>query len=843
MAVGTPDAAAVAADGSGPRQVTPAPVLAERPEPAARRLLRRAAWPAWADAAAVVGVTLVVLLQLHPELLVVATTTAGGDTGGHVALPHVLEHTLLPQWRLTGWDPSWYDGFPIYTFYFPLPGMLVAALDTVLPYAVAFKWVTVLGSLTLPVSAYAFGRLAGFRRPAPAALAAATLPFLFETSFSIYGGNLLSTLAGEFSYSLSLSFALLFLGVVAAGLRSGRHRALAAVLFAATLLSHLLPALFAAAGAVVLLVLDADLGRALGRRLRAATARRRWLGRLGWAVVAGILGVGLSAWWLLPFATGQAYTTNMGYTKVFGYPHLLFPGSFRWVLAVDLVAVAAMVLRRSRMALFLVIMALLSAAAVIVDPPGKLYNVRFLPFWFLCLYLLAGYGLAEVVTAGARWARRRRLAAWVVAVGDRTAGADALAWAPGMRITRFRRPMPPAAPAGAVAGPLLALAAALLVVLPPIVLPASSLAAVGITVGPDHPSDWAAWNFSGYERKADYPEYRAVLDMMRTAGATDGCGRAMWEYDASLNRFGTTMSLMLLPYWTDGCIGSMEGLLFESSSTTPFHFINQNELSVSPSNAVVGLPYGGLDVPLGIEHLQMLGVRYLLASSPTVQQAAAADPAATLVAQTGPWTTSYNGQPLSTTWKLYRIADTQLVVPLAAQPVVWEGVGPSQASWLDPAVAWYDDPARWGVVPAADGPASWTRVPIGAPNPPRTAEPPVVVSGITQSADRISFHVDRVGVPVEVRVSYFPNWQATGATGPYRVAPNLMVVVPTAHDVTLTYGRSGSDVVGGLVSLASAAGAAVLAVRERRRRRGPGRRTRAGGAPADGAQGPAGSMA
>ena len=56
----------------------------------------------------------------------------------------------------------------------------------------------------------------------------------------------------------------------------------------------------------------------------------------------------------------------------------------------------------------------------------------------------------------------------------------------------------------------------------------------------------------------------------------------MWEYDPSLNRFGTTMSLMLLPYWTNGCIDSMEGLLFESSATTPFHFINQNELSVTP---------------------------------------------------------------------------------------------------------------------------------------------------------------------------------------------------------------------------------------------------------------------
>ena len=132
-------------------------------------------------------------------------------------------------------------------------------------------------------------------------------------------------------------------------------------------------------------------------------------------------------------------------------------------------------------------------------------------------------------------------------------------------------------------------------------------------MGANQPSAWAEWNYSGYEQKPDYPEFQAVIKMMAKVGAQQGCGRAMWEYDPSLNRFGTTESLMLLPYFTNGCIDSMEGLLFESASTTPFHFINQNELSPNPSDAVVGLPYGGLDVPLGIQHLQQLGVRYLLA--------------------------------------------------------------------------------------------------------------------------------------------------------------------------------------------------------------------------------------
>jgi hypothetical protein len=775
-------------------------------------MTQRTAWPAWTNAVAIVGVMVVVLTQMHPNLLFLNTTTAGGDTGAHVALPAYLESHLLNHGQLTGWDPGWYDGFPLYTFYFPLPGLLTVLLNGFFTYDIAFKLVTVAGSLLLPLCAWAFGRLAGLRDPGPGCLAAATLPFLFEPSFSIYGGNLLSTLAGEFSFSLSLSLSLLFLGVVAAGMRTGRHRGLAAALLAATLLCHLIPALFAVAGAAVWLVLDADVTRMFAGGVRAAAAGRRWLRRLWWAAVAGILGLGLTAWWLLPFTTEQAYTTNMGYTKVFGYPHLLFPESARWVLAADLVGLVAMVVRKNRVALFLVVMGAVSALAMIVDPASKLYNVRFLPLWFLCMYLLAGYALAEVVALVARWWRRRRLNIWVRSVRARLGSADERDWAPGMRVTRFRRPVPVAVAAGAVVGPLIALAAVCLAVVPPLVLHSSTLKKVGITVGANQPSSWAEWNYSGYERKPDYPEFQAVMQMMSSVGATHGCGRAMWEYDPSLNRFGTTESLMLLPYFTNGCIDSMEGLLFESASTTPFHFINQNELSPDPSNAVVGLPYAGLNVALGIQHLQQLGVQYLLASSPTVQQAAAADPSATLVGSTGPWSTNYNGEPLDTTWKVYRISDTSLVVPLANRPVVWKGVGPDQSSWLTPAVDWYDHPSRWNVVPAANGPAAWTRVPIGAKTVPTVHEPTTTVSDIRQTDEGISFHVDKVGTPVEVRVSYFPNWRATGAQGPWRVAPNLMVVVPTSHDVTLTYGSVPADYVGQLITVVSLVAVIVLGI-------------------------------
>ena len=59
--------------------------------------------------------------------------------------------------------------------------------------------------------------------------------------------------------------------------------------------------------------------------------------------------------------------------------------------------------------------------------------------------------------------------------------------------------------------------------------------------------------------------------------------------------------------------------------------------------------------------------------------------------------------------------------------------------------------------------------------------------------DTISFDVTKPGTPILVKVSYFPNWKVSGAEGPWRVGPNLMVVVPTSESVTLSYGTSVID--------------------------------------------------
>ncbi|MDP8986934.1 MAG: 6-pyruvoyl-tetrahydropterin synthase-related protein, partial [Actinomycetota bacterium] len=674
--------------------------------------------------------------------------------------------------------PDWYAGFPAYHFYMVLPSLAIVALDVVLPYNVAFKLVTVSGLLALPVAAWALGRLARLPFPGPALLAVATVPFLFDRSFTIYGGNVASTLAGEFAFSISLALAVVFLGLVLRGLETGRHRVSTAVVLALCALSHVIPAIFAAVGALLALGLHADRSR------------------LRWLAPTGVVGALLTAFWTVPFVLRRPYLNDMGWEKLTSYWESLLPGrlgstltralgneatadiagDMTWVALLAAVGVVTSLLFRRRLGILLALLALAFAVGFLVAPQGRLWNARLLPFWYLCLHLLAAVAVSELASS---------LAAVVA-----------------------RRPERPVR-AVVLGVPVAATVAVLVVVgLPLRSLPFGSTSADGTyrwaglsTTDRSFIPDWADWNYSGYEGKAAYPEFRSLLATMADVGEDRGCGRAMWEYDSDLDRFGTPMALMLLPYATDGCIGSMEGLYFEASATTPFHFLNQSELSTAPSRAQRDLPYGNLDVAAGVDHLQLLGVRYYLAFSPEAVAQADASPDLTPVATSG-------------SWRVYEVAGTELVEPLTVEPAVLEGVAAGGKGWLDPAVEWYLDPSAREVLLAASGPPSWQRVRAGE-RPELRSVPDARVSAVEASVDRLSFRVDRPGTPVLVKASYFPNWEADGAEGPWRVTPNLMVVVPTATEVELRYGTTPVEWLAWALTAVGVAGLIVLA------RRGP----------------------
>jgi hypothetical protein len=777
------------------------------------RWLRRRTVLSWMDFFAVIVVIVVTVWSMHPNLIFSSTLITGGDTGSHLVLPAFLrsQGDLL---HLTPWYPGWFDGMPAYTYYFVLPDYLAVLASYVINFAVAFKLATILGSVLMPIGAYTMARLFRAPRPVPAALAMATLPFLFDASFTIDGGNLFSTMAGEYAFSLSLALSLFTIGLFARGVRTGRGYWWAAIALSLTLASHVLPWLFALGAIAILVVVELAQRHGWGdpreERVPGDYARP-----VRFAVGAGLISLGLSGWWLISFATTQNLTNSMGYTNLDTNSfHAIFTtlgwwtqnggaSGYRWVIVLAGVAAVVAAVTRNRLGVVLSMITLASLVAFIFDPQDAIWNERLIPFWYLGIHLLGGW----VVGYGAwRWVERQRRIDLVLQYSDEFVDDETVApvtWRHGWIENMQRSRLLNATSAVILLG--------LLAVVPGLIPGVAS--ALHLTTTGNEVTNWAAFNYSGYQGQAAWPEYHDLMSAMGRVGDTYGCGRAMWEYSSGESRFGTPMALMLLPYWTDNCVDSMEGLFFESSATTPYHFLDQAELSLNPSNPQVGLNYGMLNVPEGVAHLQMLGVKYYIAFSPAVVAQANNDSALRLIATTKAWAAP------GVKWYIYLIKNSPVVTALTHAPVVVSGLS-SRVAWLDANETWWLDPTAWNVPIASSGPANWPHVDAAnlVSNP--VTLPAVSVSDVSQTTQTISFHVSRVGVPVLVKISYYPRWHASGATGPYRVSPNLMVVVPTSHRVTLTYGSSPALTLGDvLTELTAAAGLAVGVVSLRRRRR------------------------
>ena len=735
--------------------------------------------------AVVLGATLMVFATMQPSLIFRNNTPTGGDMGAHVWGPAYLRDVLLPHWRLTGWSMDWYAGLPAYRFYMVVPALMIVLLDVVLPYGIAFKIIAVAGLVAFPGAVWLMGKLSRLAYPLPELLTVGAVMFLYDESFTIYGGNMASTMAGEFSFSIALMFAMLGLGLFSRGLEDGKHRAWAAVVIALAALSHGIVLIFVFLGAALMVVMKWD-----RQRLRFGVLT------IGTAVL-------LSAFWVVPFLGGHKFMTDMKYEpRPSGVTDSLwkmyFPLApvFNYLLVALAIAGFVGSIGKKRflgtwMGVYSIILMIgVKVAQDSLPVIGLLWNPRILPFVYLLRYLLALVGVHDIAifVRQSVFAQRN----------------------PGVVPPSPRLPMFSAVLAAAAMFCLVVIGVRYQSL--PGARVESTATKTSYVWGPfKFPSSrafsdgWARWNFSGYEGKGAYKEYHDIVQTMKGLGEnpSHGCGRALWENNGELNKYGTTMGLMLLPFWTKGCIGSMEGLYFEAAGTTPYHFVAAAALSKQSSNPVRELRYDNNNPQLGVKYMRSLGIRYYMAFTPEAVSKASAVPDLREVATTGPW-------------HVYEIADTSLVEPLDVQPVVVnQRAGDQRERWLEVGMSWFQHGDEWDALPVAGGPSQWQHVDVvvdaarqvGQPGEPgrqvdivrpagtvtKTTLPAVTVSNVVQKEESISFDVDRIGVPVLVKVSYFPNWRVKGADNVYRAAPNMMVVVPTSTHVALSYEPSGLD--------------------------------------------------
>jgi hypothetical protein len=801
-------------DMTAPTDVEPDIVPDELPEPSTAapagpsmgrrvtaRILRRpsnwlnAPWPAeriaqYLTALIVVGgATFAVLQVIHLDLVFTNNTPTGGDMGAHIMAPAYLRDHLLPHAQLAGWSNYWYDGFPLYRFYMVVPALMIVALNVVFPYGVAFKIVVCLGIVTLPFCCWAFGRLARFRFPIPELMALAGVVFLFDESFSIYGGNVKSTMAGEFSFSIALSFAILGLGLFARGLETGKYRNWTAIVLALAMLSHGIVLIFVVLGALLLWLVWMD--------------RTRFI----YGLTMGITALALSAFWVVPFLFNHQYMTDMKYGfRPDGANDSFWSMFFPWPTFLDIlvsgfafIGFVTSVVKRNLTGAWLGIMCFALMAATYLARSslpviGLLWNPRLLPFLYLVRLLLMMVGIVDSVHFVIEGMRRRNLS-----IGDLWVSGVAIAAVVGLTVLVMEgflfREVPGARYATKNGKSVYTWG---INGWDPVTLTSTSKDALS--------DGWTRYNFLGYEGRPYYAEYRNLVTTMAGLGkdASFGCGRALWENNGDTGSYGTTMALMLLPHWTDGCIQSSEGLFFEASGTTPYHFITAAAMSANSSNPVRELRYADNDASVGVPEMQTMGIKYLMVFTQKARDQAASRSDLTLVRQVGPW-------------NIYTVADSEVVKPLTVQPVVVNPRGGDQRErHLELGTSYFQHPNEWAAMPADSGPPEWQRVDaqvdltrrvgnkplepgrkvdIVVPKQTITAKalPSITVSNYVMGDQDLSFDVSAVGVPVLVKVSYFPNWKVDGAKGPYRVSPNFMVVVPTSQHVHLHYDASNLD--------------------------------------------------
>lgn len=683
------------------------------------------------DAGVLLGLLGLFLSFFRPELLFSLTTTTGGDTGAHIYTPWYLKNHLWPKGMFSGWSPDWYAGFPLLHFYFPLVVSLQALASYVIPYEVAFKLGTVLGTFFLPAAAYLMFRLMRFRFPAPIIAALFSVAFLFMDSYTIYGGNIPSSLAGEYSFSLSLGLCLVFYGLAyrLATEEEGRP-VLAAVVLAAAALSHAIPVIVLVASAPLILLWS----------IRARGARRTLL---RFATVFGVAFC-LAAFWGIPLVARLAYTADMSWTPL-REATAVAPREIWLYLLLGVVAGVLALFRLDKRPLLWLFPAIIGLLVYLFLPQGHVWNGRFIPFWYLGVLLMAAYGVGTTLPTLARFTSRSQASKLTVVAAIVVAMASG-GWVLWSRDDSFI-------------------------------------------------SYWIQYNYEGYENKPNFDEFEALNERVASLPP----GRVMWEPSPDLGRFGTPIALMTLPYFADH--PTMEGIYFESSISTPFHFLMAAELAEKPSNPIPGLPYGGFDLEAGIEHLKLFDVPFLITTTESTREEALDEPDLELIEEV-------EGSAI------FRLDASGPVVVPEYEPVRYLG-----DDWLGANLDWFTAQDGHEIPLVRDGPSSWASA-VSAADLPRS---PLSHGGdvyeATTGTDFISFTTEAVGEPHWIKTSYFPNWTVEGAEGPYLASPSFMMVIPTEEHVTLRYSRTWAEWLGLSLTVGALVGLVITWVIRRLRSR------------------------
>lgn len=323
--------------------------------------------------------------QMPWKLLLTDTMVSGGDTGSHNYIAYKLA-SIFPT--IKTWTHDWYGGFPFLYFYPPLMFVISTLLSFVLKINIAFKLTTLLGTLILPICVYLGLRLLKYKNFIPEIGTLGSIMFLFLENFSIYGGNIPSTLAGEFSYSFSFALFFLFFGLFARGMKENKHVLLNIIILAIMALSHPFPVISATLYAMGLILISKD-------RIKSLIYSIKVFG----------LAFGITAFWSIPFLYYKSYTSMMNWYKTVKLSEM-FPLTIQLFWLASLVGLFFMVKNRDKRIFNFLIVGLSNLILFLVINNSPIYNTRFLPFFIMSYILVGSIGLGlliKEVTNRSKW--------------------------------------------------------------------------------------------------------------------------------------------------------------------------------------------------------------------------------------------------------------------------------------------------------------------------------------------------------------------------------------------------------------------------------------------------------
>ena len=702
------------------------------------------------------GSLLIVFLRV--ELVFSDLLPTGGDMGAHIVPTKFFVSELFNNFKLSGWSQDWFAGYPIYYFYFPLPPIVTSLFSFVFPFSISFKAMVLLSQVLLVISIemlmrnntkqfsfYGFG---------------AGLLYLLTESFTIFGGNLASSLAGQYSFTYSIAFANLSIFYL---LKSGHKYSteISSVLIGLSLLSHLIPFM------IYLPIFTFNFIKSRTKIYK--------------KISAFLLFLFISLRFSISLFLNLEFTTNMTYTPYTQISDLVKSD----ILPLAIGAVIYIVLTNKKAILeaiygFEIYLIFISIGLFFYGPESALWNGRLVPFFNLGVVFLF-FNLLDLDIKNITKKIQGKLP-WLLFFLTTNSYLMYLyysKWGNTYATTTI---------------------SLILIILILVIVSINSenflifTTIISLTFATlSYLPHWLNWNFTGYESKSNWTDIATLYEGLNELEP----GRIMWEPNSDLNKYGTPMVLMTIPMFTDH--QSVEGLYFDSSITTPFHFLTVSGLAERPSNPVGGLTYINGEFEKGFRLMNDLGVDYFIAYTASIKDKANMNE-------------NFNFLFSNEVFNVYSI-NTKKVELVKDDLFLFESPNfsnrlrnailreSSKQNFFDYAFESFKDETNYKIIENYDR--------SFADSSGKNYE--LSITELNIENNLITFRTDKPNQLHLIKVSYFPNWKITNGKGPFRISPSFMAVVPNDEYVEIKFEPTDVEKSLNFISISSLFGALLIA--------------------------------